>query len=230
MKKSLYTILIAGAVLISSAVLPSRAFAQSCEGLYGGGEVCVTTTTFSIQKFVQTPGKAGGDYVTNLSINDPKYSPSQTVSFKLVVKNTSSNTISSLTVKDTFPQFISFVSGPGSFDSNSKTLTFTINNLGANQSQEFFVTGKIAEANLLPSDQGIVCVINQASATDPNGDTNSTSSQFCIQKQVLGAAQPVLVTTPATGPEMLPLALLLPGGLGGLLLRKKSQPKADKPY
>ena len=220
MKNTLYTILISG-LLLGASILPTKAFA-SCQEVYGGGQVCNNSYTFSIEKLVQTPGKGGDEgYVNNLSINSPKYSPSQNVSFKITVKNTGGNTIPAVNVSDTFPQFLSFVSGPGSFNSNSKVLTFTVNNLEAGKSQTYTVVGKVSDANILPSDQGIICMINQALGTDNNGVSNSSSSQFCVQKSVLGAT-PILVTTPATGPEMLPLISLIPAGLAGFILRKKS--------
>lgn len=227
MRKSLYTIIIAG-LLISGLSFTPKAFAD-CTQNYGGGQTCVSSYAFSIEKKVQTPGKAGGAYVNNLSINDAKYSPTEVVSFKIFVKNTSTQNIPTLTISDTFPQFLSYVSGPGNFDTNSKKLTLTVTNLQPGQSQTYDVTGKLADANLLPSDQGIICLINQAQATDSNGATNTSSSQFCVQKQVLGTAQPQVFTTkggltstPATGPEMLPLISLIPGALGGFYLRKKS--------
>lgn len=226
MKKTITTLSLIGLVALSG-LSPIKAFAD-CTQNYGGGQTCTPSNSFSIEKMVQVPGKGGGNYVDNLSINDAKYSAANTVSFKLVVKNTGSTDISSLTVTDRFPQFLSFVSGPGSFDSNSKVLTFTINNFKAGDTQNFFVTGKVSEANLLPADQGVVCLINQSSATDNNGATNNSNSQFCVQKTVLGTTQPQVFTattvtsTPATGPEMLPLLALIPGGLSGLILRKKA--------
>lgn len=226
MKKSLYTILISG-LLLGTTLFPSKALAQ-CTQLYGGSESCTTSSKFSIEKLVQTPGKGGGTYVNNLSINDAKYSPTEIVSFKIVVKNTGSAVIQTLTISDTFPQFLSFNTGPGSFDSNTKKFTLTVKDLQPGQSQTYDVTGKLAESKLMPSDQGVICLINQASGTDNNGSTNTSSSQFCIQKDVLGASFPVyttkggLVATPATGPEMLPLISLIPGGLAGLILRKKA--------
>lgn len=228
MKKYLYTILISGILLSGLSLMPSNAYAE-CQAIYGGGQTCPPSYSFSVQKFVQTPGKgSNADYVNNLSINDPKYSPTQTVSFKITVQNTGSQTIPTITVTDKFPQFINFVSGSGSFDSNSKVLTYTIGNLAAGQTSTQIVTGKIAEANLMPSDQGVVCLINQATGTDSSGVTNTSSSQFCIQKSVLGTtepqvfAAPKIVKTPATGTEMLPLMALIPGGLAGFILRKKS--------
>lgn len=207
---------------LAGAVSP--AFAD-CQPLYGGGQSCTTNFAFTINKLVQVPGKGGGQYVDNLSINDPKYSPSQNVNYELVVTNTGSQTIPTINVTDAFPQFITFVSGVGNYNQNNNTLNFTINNLEAGKSVSYVLTAKTADANTLPNDQGITCVVNQVKAVDSNGDTDSDSSQICIQKNVLPAVAPApkIVATPATGPEMLPLALLLPGALGGLMLRKKSK-------
>lgn len=229
MKTTIKTILF-GTILLAGTLLPTSAFAE-CTQTYGGSQSCTTSNAFSIEKTVETPGKGGGSFVDNLSINDPKYAPTDVVSFKINVKNTGTQVIPTLTVSDTFPQFISFVSGPGSFDSNSKKLTITVTNLQPGQSQTYDVTGKVADANLMPSDQAVVCLINQAAATDNTGATNTSSSQFCVQKSVTGTSQPQVVgttkgglpvTTPATGPEMLPIMALIPSALAGFALRKKS--------
>jgi uncharacterized repeat protein (TIGR01451 family) len=219
MKRVFYTLILFAALTF---FLPNKAYAD-CQTLYGGGQTC-TSYSFSLQKFVQVPGQS--NFVNNLSINDPKFSMSQTVNFQLIVTNTGSNNISSVTIVDTFPQFVSFVSGPGSFNSNNNTLTFVVNNLNVGQNQTFNLSGKIASSGV-PA--GITCVVNQASGTDNNGDTNTASSQLCIQNVVNGTPTPVVLpvaqikTTPPTGPEMLPLLALIPGALGGLYLRRKSK-------
>lgn len=225
MNKFLLNISLTG-IILGATLMPSSAFAE-CTQNYGGSQSCTSSNAFSVEKMVLKPGTS--DYVDNLSINDPKYSPSNTVSFKIIVKNTGSSDISKLTVSDKFPQFVSFATGNGNFDSNTGTLSFDVTNLKAGEVRTFIVTGKLADANLMPSDQGIICLINQAQATDTNGATNTSNSQFCVQKNVLGTSQPQvfttkggLTTTPATGPEMLPLIGLIPSGLGGLLLRKRS--------
>lgn len=225
MNKFLLTLSLTGLIL-AGTLTPTSAFAE-CTQTYGGSQSCTSTNEFSIEKLVQRPNKAG-EYVGNLSINDAKYSPSNNVSFKIVVKNTGGAEISNLTVSDKFPQFLSFVSGTGSFDANTGTLTINVGTLKAGESKTFVVTGKLADANLMPSDQGVICLINQASATNEEGATNTANSQFCVQKQVLGSQPQVFTTkggltsTPATGPEMLPLMSLIPGALGGFYLRKKS--------
>jgi hypothetical protein len=71
----------------------------------------------------------------------------------------------------------------------------------------------------------MTCVVNQASATDTNGAGSFSSSQACIQNSTAVLPAVTVKTTPATGPEMIPLALLFPGALGGIFLRRKSNKK-----
>jgi len=215
MKKILSILLLLGAL----SVLPAKALAD-CQPIYGGGQTC-TSFNFTIDKKVQIPGKGGGNFVDNLSINDPRFSPSQTISYQLIVTNTGNETIPTLIIKDNFPQFINFVSGAGSYDANSKTLSFTVNNLGAGQSQTFNLTAKTADSKTVPA--GITCVVNQAVVDDEHGDSTSDSSQACIQNSTAVLPAATVKVTPPTGPELIPLALLLPGALGGLFLRKKSK-------
>jgi uncharacterized repeat protein (TIGR01451 family) len=218
MKKILFSLLLLG----FASFLPGKAYAD-CTQIYGGGQIC-SSSSFTLQKFVQVPGQS--NFVNNLSVNDPKYSLSQTANFQLVVTNTGTTNISSVTVVDTFPQFVSFIAGPGSFNNSNNTLTLVVSNLNVGQSQTINLSGRIANANV---PQGITCVINQAAGTDNNGNSNTASSQLCITNVVNVTPAPVILpvakvkTTPATGPEMLPLLALIPGALGGLFLRKKSK-------
>lgn len=229
MKKALPFSLLFSAFFLLGA-LPAAADVI-CQPIYGGGETCVQKGNILINKTVANPKT--GTFVDNLSINDDKFLQDQTVTFQLAVTNTGGTTLSTVNVKDVFPQFVNFVAGPGNFDPNSKTLTFALNNLNPNESRTFTLTAVIVNANELPADRGIVCVVNQAQASS-NGQLSSDNAQFCIQKQVLAAQVPTtkgglkvfapqpVTTTPATGPEMLPLIGLIPTGLIGFFLRKKA--------
>jgi uncharacterized repeat protein (TIGR01451 family) len=191
-------------------LLPSKAYAD-CQPIYGGGETC-TSYTFIVQKYVQVPGT--NNYVSNLYSSGPNYSLSQTVNFRIDVINTGNLTISSISIVDILPQYLKFVSGPGTYNSNDRSLIFVVTNLGAGQTQSFYVNGQVYGSGV---PQGITCVVNQVTGTDNNGNSSNSSSKYCIQRTISK-----VVTTPATGPEMLPLALLFPGALGGIILRKKS--------
>lgn len=244
--KKLLPIVIAGALYMvtASQAVAAGDTATNCQPIYGGGQTCVQVGNIVLDKKVQNP--SSNVYVDHLGVNDPKYSPDGTVSFKIVVKNTGSETLSKVTVKDTLPQYVSFVSGPGNYDSKNNVLNFELSDLKANESREYTIVGKIASVGNLPKDQGITCVVNQAQAT-ANDQSATDNSQFCVQKQVLGSTPttqtttststsvptttkgglkifpaPSVTTTPSTGPELLALAGLLPTGALGFFIRKKA--------
>jgi uncharacterized repeat protein (TIGR01451 family) len=217
MKKLLFSILLLGAL----GVFSTKAYAD-CQPIYGGGQNC-TSSNFTIDKKVQVPGKGGGNYVDNLLFNDQRFSPSQTITYQLTITNTGNSTIPTLNITDNFPQYINFVSGAGSYDTNSKTLTFTISNLGVGQNQTINLQAQAADSKTVPV--GVICddrTTNKVTAIDNNGISNNDSSEVCIQNSTAVLPATTVKTTPATGPEMIPLALLFPGALGGFFLRKKS--------
>ena len=180
MKKILLIALATGLMSLSSFVSIANAD-TSCQPIYGGGETCVQVGNLTVNKTVKNPST--GSFVDNLNMNDPKYSPSSTAVFQITVTNTGSGTISKTTVKDTLPNYVTFVSGPGSFDANSKVLTFEVNNLEAGKSQTFTVQAKVADQGSLPTNQGITCIVNQVSAVSDEMQS-SDNSQLCIEKPV----------------------------------------------
>src|SRR3989344_1052804 len=122
MKKFILSLFLSSVLFFAVSV--SANADSSCQPIYGGGETCVQVGNVFVNKTVQNP--QSNSFVDNLGVNDPKYSPSSNVTFHITVTNNGGNTISKITVKDILPQFVNFVSGPGSFDSNSKTLTFEL--------------------------------------------------------------------------------------------------------
>lgn len=201
-----------------------------CQPIYGGGETCQTSNKFVLDKKVLHPTKTKGDvevYVDNLSINDPKYAPGQTIKFQLNVTNTGDNKLDSVTLTDYLPNYLTYVSGPGSYDSNSNKLTYNIENLSSNESRQFIIVAKVKDGNSLPSTENTVCVVNQASITRGN-DESRDNSQFCIEKTVSKGGLPVMpapkiTQTPATGAESFALIGLIPAAVGGIFLRRKSK-------
>lgn len=243
MKKALFLTILFAIYYLLFAV---RTYAAvSCQPIYGGGQACVTAGNILINKTVLNPQT--NKMVDNLGINDPKYQPGFIVNFQVTLTNTGSTNISHIDVKDIFPQFVNFNAGPGNFDANTKTLSFGVDNLNANETRTFTITGNVVNADQLPIDQGIVCVVNQATAT-ADGSTSQDNSQLCIEKkftptqapQVQAFVQPgvpttkgglkvfpapSITTTPPTGPESLALFSLVPTGIVGWLLRKYSYKK-----
>lgn len=212
------------AILFFSVVTQTQAAGQyGCTTQYGGD--CVEQE-LKLTKTVKDPKT--DSFVASLENNGNKFIPGQTVTFKVVVKNLGSEQISKITVQDNFPDFISFVSGPGKFDNNTKTLTFDVTNLKANEERESIIQGKVAAENSLPSDQGITCVVNHAQTT-LNGKLSTSDVPFCIEKKVLPGTTkgglkvfpaPKVEKTPPTGPELLSLIPLLAGGFAGMYIRR----------
>jgi len=222
--------------LISNTIQPARAYADvSCQPIYGGGQTCVTTGNISINKTVMNPQTNA--MVDNLSINDPKYQPGFIVTFQISITNTGNTNISRVQVDDNFPQYVTFSSGPGNFDSNTDSLTFEADNLAVNETRTYTILGRIVNASQIPISQGDVCVVNQATATDLDNtsQTSQANAQFCIEQTpaATSSGYPVLPasyvkTTPSTGPDSLALLALFPTGMLGFFLRKHSLGKERK--
>lgn len=227
MKKLLLTVAFLFSLFAFSSV--SSHALVTCQPIYGGGQSCVTVGSVVINKLVQNPTTK--QFVDNLTLNDPRFQPGQAVTFKIDLTNTSNVTINRITLRDIFPQYVSFVSGAGNFDKNTKTLSFEVINLLPNETRVFTIQGKIVDKAQLTSSQGITCVVNEVVATTNDNQMAQDNSQLCIENKVLPAVTkgglpvfpaPKVTTTPATGPEAVALFGLIPGGALGYLLRRKS--------
>ncbi len=206
--------------------LNTKAFAQTqCQPIYGGGQTCTIVNNLVIDKKVLNPKT--NQLVDNLGVNDPKYQSGFLLNFQITLTNTGSVPLDNVLVRDIFPQFTTFSSGAGNFDQNTRTLTFTVNNLLPQETRSFFVLGRIVDENQLPSDFQVSCLVNQVSASF-NNLTSQDSSQFCIEKKLVPTTKggfpvlsPVPVTgAPSTGPEALILFSLIPTLGAGIFLRK----------
>lgn len=245
-KKCTFAVAIATAVTLFAAQTVSAQ--TTCQPIYGGGQSCVQAGNISINKMVAKPDTE--IFVDSLGMGDP-FGPGKDVKFKLTVTNTGGSTLSRVTVRDIFPKFVTFVAGAGNFDTNTQTLTYTIGDLKAGESRSEAITGRIVPADQLPGDQMATCVVNQAIAAPDSQPASQDNAQLCIKKdlvtqpgqpaqpgkgglvtqpgqpittkggQPVFAPQPV-TTTPATGPEMLPLLGLIPSALAGFFLRRKA--------
>ncbi len=213
--------------------IPLKSYAEvSCQPIYGGGQTCTTVNNITVNKTVINP--KNGKMVDSLGINDPKFSENSIITFQIALTNNTDSLITHIEVKDIFPQYTIFNTGAGTFDPKNKTLTFGVDNLGPNETRVFTLVGKVMDINQLPAIQRVVCVVNQVTATINQGATSQDNSQFCIEKKALTSQSvtkggfPVLspnpvYNTPATGPESLILFALIPTGLVGIALRRKSK-------
>ena len=163
----------------------------SCGGQY---ESPCQSYSILVDKMVQIPGTS--NYVDNLSVSDPRYKPSEYVMFKVVIKNTSTTTFGGMTAKDYVPSYLTPIEGPGTFDSDSRIITFDAGAFAVDEQKTYYFKMQINSQANLPTNQGLFCLVNKAQAWS-NTTTDDDSSQFCIEKQV--AAPPKV---PSAGPEM----------------------------
>ena len=228
-KNVLTTALITGAFLAAAGVSYADGSSQ-CQIVYGGGQVCQQQIKFTIDKKVMQPTKGGG-YVDNLTINDAHFQAGGNASFQITLTNTGSQTINQLTVVDTLPSYLTFVAGPGTYNADNHTITYTISNLEVGKSDQQTYTTAIADQKTLPQNQNVICLNNNVTGNDNNGDTASDTSSLCVENPVTPTSVPTPKvfgtippkSVPNTGPEMLPLLGLIPAGLSGLFLRRKSK-------
>jgi uncharacterized repeat protein (TIGR01451 family) len=212
-------------ITILFAFVATPAFADTCQttsGVYGNN--CPPSLGLTIDKKVQNPESK--DFVDNMGMNDPKFGPQQSVLFQLKVKNTGNKQLDQVFVKDLFPSVLTFAGGQGSFNVDTRTLTFEINDLKVGEERTYTVAGKIVSADKLPNEI-VSCVINQAFATT-NTMATSDNAQFCIQQKVTTKGghpvypAPKVAATPATGSESFALLGLIPAVFAGYKLRRKA--------
>lgn len=174
------------------------------------------------------------EYLDNITASDTdkRFAPTQKIVFKLTVKNTSDQTVKNVVVSDKLPlDTVANISSEGSFDSTSKTISITIPELKANESRDYYITGTIVTADRLPSEQPVICSVNQSYVSVEGATIDEDNAAFCIEKavgtvtkggQIVHEAPKKAVKTPATGPEMLTLIPLIGSGLAGFALRRKA--------
>lgn len=219
MKKYLFSFIVL--FLLTFYVPISKLYAQY--GQYGQPS---PSYSILIDKMVGIPGTSNDplsyQYVDNLSVSDPRFKPDQIVFFKIKIKNTSTTRLVGMEVRDTVPQYLVPVEGPGSYNPQTREIVFNAGDFEVDQEKVFYIKMKVDIQNNLPTDQGLFCVSNFVKATSSNA-YDDDRAQLCIEKQVIGATK-----TPSAGPEfgLLLLAGNLLGASVGLKIRKMVNSKS----
>ena len=182
----------------------------SCSPVYGGGTTCNGPAPVSINKTVRDPKT--GSLVDNLGVSDTHFRVGEFVQFNLAVKNNGSDTLSTVTVTDTLPLNLEFISGPGNFNANNRQVTFTLNQLNPDETRNFTILTKVQ--NTIPG--GVTCEVNNSLVVGPNGQSNQDNAGFCLESTVPGP-----VTTPKAGPEEIMYVGFGAMSLLGVYLKRK---------
>ena len=94
-----------------------------------------------------------------------------------------------------FPASVTFVSGPGRFETNSNKLTYEISDLNAGATVHTRVLVKIKDASAFANDLNCE-IVNTVTATGPGGQSDEDTASMCVQTKVMGVA-----TLPVAGFE-----------------------------
>ncbi len=189
------------------------ALAQTCTTQYGGTTTCVPSD-LTINKQVKHP--TSGVFVENLGVSDTPFGVGSDVLFRLTIRNGSGETFNPVTVKDVLPEHLTFVAGPGVYDSKTRTLTYTLTNLIAGETRVQEILAKVVSA--LPQDKSLICEQNLAEVSALNRKDDDTS-QVCMASKVMGTT-----TLPVAGFDDLLLILPFIGtALGGFAMLRKGR-------
>jgi len=199
MKKLIKATLFSAAVL---AVIFSPSQVKAVE--YGdepSGEI-------ELNKTVRRP--SDGNFVDNLSSTDYLFSPGEEIIFKIWIKNYGDEKFDRIEINDFLPNYVELVSGQTEID---------FSDLNAGDTREYEIKVKVVDADRLPAESGLFCLVNKAEVIADTRKDEDTA-QVCIGAeeagQVLGVAD-----MPATGADLLfglvPLVLV---GIVGFLKRK----------
>lgn len=190
-------------------------------GQYGGGQ---PSYTIMIDKMVATGQKTKGGqqtFVDNLSSSDTKFAPGTRVEFQVKVKNTSNITLNDVKVQDVLPSYLDAFEGPGEYNTDTRTISWTYGELKSGEEKIERVLGQIKSQGELPADKSIVCQSN-LSKVNVGTAYDEDTAQFCIEKQVVGVGGQPVKTTPEAGAPLLAIGVLNLLGLGtGVWLKKR---------
>ncbi|MFQ5452194.1 MAG: hypothetical protein ACE5DQ_01390 [Candidatus Paceibacterota bacterium] len=213
MKRLMLSLALVGYVLVTSV-----AHAQ-----YGPYEGPKPSFDILVDKLVSLPretkgGKVVFDFVDNLGPDDHKYGARDFIFFKVIVRNTSTQKIENVVIKDTVPNFVDLFDDPGTFDQNTRVYTIQVGDLAAGEQKEYVLRGRIVEKDRLSVNTRITCLTNFVRAED-GGVADEDTAQFCVEKP--DEAEGV-TTIPSAGAEhtiaILGIALIV--GMFGLRLRR----------
>lgn len=206
-------------VLSSLFMVTSKALADegtSCTNQYGSTVQC-PPNHIVINKKVRQAQNAY-TFVENITSSDAAYSAGSEVEYDIAVTNTSNVNFPIVTVIDVFPASVTFMSGPGRFETSSNKLTYEISDLKAGTTVHNRVLVRVKDASYFAND--LTCdLINTVTATGPGGQSDQDTASMCVQTKVMG-----VTTLPVAGFEdyayMLPFLALAVIGFGILASQK----------
>ena len=204
----------------------NTSFVMADSGQYGQYNGNKPSYSIMVDKMVMTKNQTKGGqeiYVDNLSPSDPRFAPGNRVYFQIKIKNTSNTDLTNVNVKDILPEWVDAVEGPGSYNPDTREISWNYPTLASGEEIIEHITIQVKPQDQLPADKGLMCLSNKATVA-ASGAADEDNSQFCIEKEVVmttKGGQPV-TSTPEAGTPLLAFGALNLLGLGvGVWMRGK---------
>lgn len=185
---------------------------QICTSQYGGGETCVNVSDnpdIKVNKTIYNPksGEYENDISSNKGSNPYIFGSSETIKFRITVKNVGDIEIKDINAYDSLPTFLVYESGDGDDRKDGKEVKFEIGDLKPGQEKSFTFKAKIENDGISPKSDKI-CLSNIATAKGKRADDLKKSedsadyANFCITLgKVLGKSKAKITRLPTTGSE-----------------------------
>lgn len=189
------------AVGLLVAVTSSKAYAEDCEAVYGGGEKCIVNKSFRITKEVREKGEDDDDAEDKINVDK-----GEEFVFVITIKNTGEVEVDDMKMKDFLPDELKLIKGD---------LTEEWNNFDSGDKKTFHLTVKVKDLEF-ERDNFEKCIVNKAEVRKDGDFEGADTATVCYKKGEISEL-------PETGAT----AGIALSGLGtgltafGVLIRKK---------
>lgn len=158
------------------------------------------------------------EYVDNISSSTRIFAEDQVVEFKIKVTNTGTTNMKNIKVTDELPPFLSLIFYPGTYDSTTNKVEWSIYELNAGNSQEFLVRAKIDKSEYVKTATKETNVVK----VSVDGINEKDDAIYYIGN-IGSTATDNQVIVPETGNASLLIETVgvVATGISGLALRKK---------
>lgn len=164
-------------LVLSSLFLVAPAFADdgaTCTNQYGSSVEC-PPNRLVVNKKVRYPTNTNL-FVENVTSKDPAFAPGDEVEYDIAVTNTSTVNYATVTVIDIFPEELEFVSGPGTYETSTRKLTYEISDLKAGATAHNRLLVRVRKSVAVPDCD----VVNTVTATGPGGQSDQDTANLCV--------------------------------------------------
>lgn len=212
---SFIAIFAAFALFLFVTPVNASGYNSNCPQIYGAD---CPTSSLIIDKKIQHPQT--GELLDTLSSSSVTFLPGQEVTFRIEVKNTGNTDLWNVQATDKLPDYVVFITGPGTYDSGSRSVNWIIDKIAPGETKQYFIKVKVKNADQLPN-LSLTCITNFTEARRDNLVAQDTAT-FCIQSKVLG----VVKVLPRTGVSLFDILLgmtVVSAGLSIFFIKKNAK-------